>query len=177
MATLVFLRRTPKEIEIFGGEVYFDIDGKNMGKLTGTDQRITVPAGTHTVKMYKTHTYDTFIGFAQSTIELADNESLMVKYSAPMTVNQPGNMMISTYSGQKSEEEARKREAAIQRDFTEVQRQKEQADRKYKSGVLTAVWVVVALVVVTCVLYGLIFSDLCHLIFSDLYDLTFNDLL
>lgn len=28
MASLVFLRRTAKEAEVFGGDVYFDIDGK-----------------------------------------------------------------------------------------------------------------------------------------------------
>ena len=28
MAKLIFLKRTQKEIEIFGGDVYFDIDGK-----------------------------------------------------------------------------------------------------------------------------------------------------
>lgn len=28
MGTLTFLRRTQKEIEIFGGDVFFDIDGK-----------------------------------------------------------------------------------------------------------------------------------------------------
>lgn len=30
MAKLVFLRRTDKEIEVFGGDVYFDLDGKNI---------------------------------------------------------------------------------------------------------------------------------------------------
>ena len=40
MAKLVFLQRTPKEIEIFGGDVYFDIDGKNVGKLTLQNQTI-----------------------------------------------------------------------------------------------------------------------------------------
>lgn len=55
MAKLVFLQRTQKEIEIFGGDVYFDIDGKNVGKLTLQNQTIEVPAGEHTIKMYKSH--------------------------------------------------------------------------------------------------------------------------
>ena len=32
-AKVVFMRRIPKEIEIFGGDVFIDIDGKNVGKL------------------------------------------------------------------------------------------------------------------------------------------------
>ena len=53
MAKLVFLRRTDKEIEVFGGDVYFDIDGKNAGKLSRTNQEIEVLPGKHTIKMYK----------------------------------------------------------------------------------------------------------------------------
>lgn len=45
MAKLVFLQRTQKEIEIFGGEVFFDIDGKNAGKLSSTNQTVELPAG------------------------------------------------------------------------------------------------------------------------------------
>ena len=95
MAKLVFLKRTQKEIEIFGGDVYFDIDGKNAGKLSLTNQIVEIPAGEHTVKMYKSHTFDTFIGFAESVINVTDDEQLMIKYSAPMMINQPGNMVIS----------------------------------------------------------------------------------
>lgn len=52
MGTLTFLRRTQKEIEIFGGDVFFDIDGKNVGKLSLQNQDVEVAAGTHTIKMY-----------------------------------------------------------------------------------------------------------------------------
>ena len=74
MARLVFLKRTPKEIEIFGGNIFFDIDGKNIGKLTLENQIINIAAGTHTIKMYKSHTYDTFIGFAESTITISEDD-------------------------------------------------------------------------------------------------------
>ena len=63
-----------------------------------------MPAGEHTIKMYKSHTYDTFIEFAASTIQLGDDEKLMVKYSPPMMVNQPGNMIVSPYDAGREEE-------------------------------------------------------------------------
>lgn len=34
---LIFMRRTSKEIEIFGGDVYIDIDGRNIGVLSIID--------------------------------------------------------------------------------------------------------------------------------------------
>ena len=77
MAKLVFLRRTDKEIEVFGGDVYFDLDGKNIGKLSRTNQEIDVLPGKHTIKMYKSHSYDTFIGFAESTIDVDETEELI----------------------------------------------------------------------------------------------------
>lgn len=40
MAKLIFLRRTNKDIEVFGGDVYFDLDGKNIGKLAMENQSI-----------------------------------------------------------------------------------------------------------------------------------------
>ena len=58
---LVFLARTSNEVKVFGGEVFFDIDGKNVGKLSSYSQKIDLPAGNHTIKMYKSHVYDTFI--------------------------------------------------------------------------------------------------------------------
>lgn len=117
MAKLIFLKRTQKEIEIFGGDVYFDIDGKNAGKLSLTNQIVEIPAGEHTVKMYKSHTFDTFIGFAESVINVTDDEQLMIKYSAPMMINQPGNMVISEYTETKEQEVIREREYSIHRDF------------------------------------------------------------
>ena len=63
--------------------------------------------------MYKSHTFDTFIGFAESTITVKEDETLMVKYSCPMMVNQPGNMVISEYSEEKEESAVREREYSI----------------------------------------------------------------
>lgn len=153
MAKLVFLQRTPKEIEIFGGDVYFDIDGKNVGKLTLENQTIEVPAGEHTIKMYKSHTFDTFIGFAETTIEIKDDEPLMVKYSCPMMISQPGNMVISEYSEQKEIEAVKTRDAMIQRDFVAEETRKKQADDNYKNGVKVVIIVAIVLGVILGIYY------------------------
>lgn len=159
MSKLVFLKRTQKEIEIFGGDVYFDIDGKNAGKLSLTNQVIEIPAGEHTVKMYKSHTFDTFIGFAESVINVTDDEQLMVKYSAPMMINQPGNMIISEYTESKEQEVIREREYSIHRDFVATETQKKQAEENYKNGVMTVVWVAVGIAVVFGIFYGIILNS------------------
>ncbi|MDO4492051.1 MAG: hypothetical protein Q4B85_13390 [Lachnospiraceae bacterium] len=159
MAKLVFLKRTQKEIEIFGGDVYFDIDGKNAGKLSLTNQIVEIPAGEHTVKMYKSHTFDTFKGFAESVINVIDDEQLMVKYSAPMMINQPGNMVISEYTETKEQEVIREREYSIHRDFIATETQKKQAEENYKNGVMTVVWVAVGIAVVLGIFYGILFSS------------------
>lgn len=139
MAKLIFLRRTDKEIEVFGGDVYFDLDGKNIGKLSRINREIEVVPGKHTIKMYKSHSYDTFIGFTESTIDVGEDENLMVRYAAPMAVNQPGNMIISAYDYQKEAEAIRNREQTIAHDYAaDVNRKKEQ-NEKYNTGV--KIWI------------------------------------
>lgn len=149
MAKLVFLQRTQKEIEIFGGEVFFDIDGKNAGKLSSTNQTVELPAGEHVIKMYKSHAYDTFIGFAEQTITLGENEALMVKYSCPMMVNQAGNMVISEYSEKRELETVKARDAAIKHDFAVHEREKQEADERYKRGV----WILIGIAIVIAIIY------------------------
>lgn len=149
MAKLVFLQRTQKEIEIFGGEVFFDIDGKNAGKLSSTNQTVELPAGVHVIKMYKSHAYDTFIGFAEQTITLGENEALMVKYSCPMMVNQAGNMVISEYSEERELKTVKARDAAIKHDFAMHEREKQEADERYKRGV----WILIGIAIVIAVIY------------------------
>ena len=151
MAKLVFLKRTQKEIEIFGGDVFFDIDGKNAGKLTLLNQVIELPAGQHTIKMYKSHTFDTFIGFAEQTITLEPNEELMVRYSCPMMVSQPGNLVISDYSEEKEVAAVQARDAAIQRDFVAQETRKREANEKYKSGV----WICIGIAIAIGIIYGI----------------------
>ena len=160
MATLIFLQRTEKEIEIFGGDVYFDIDGKNVGKLTRNDQSIELEAGTHTIKMYKSHTYDTFIGFAETTIQLEEDEKLMVKYSAPMMVNQAGNMVISKYDPQQRTAALQSRERTIERDFAAEATRKKEQDEKYSSGVKTVIIVAVIFAIIWGIYEGMLWSSI-----------------
>lgn len=136
MAKLVFLRRTEKEIQVFGGDVYIDIDGKNVGLLSRVNQEFELSAGKHTVKMYKSHSYDTFIGFAESTISVEEDEQLMVRYAAPMAANQPGNMIISAYDPLKETEMLRARENAIQRDYAAAEHRKQEQNNKYNTGII-----------------------------------------
>lgn len=156
MAKLVFLQRTQKEIDIFGGDVFFDIDGKNAGKLSLSNQTVELPAGEHTIKMYKSHTYDTFIGFAEQTITLSEDEALMIKYSAPMMVSQPGNMVISEYSEAKEAEAVRAKDAVIERDFIAQETQKKEAQEKYKNGV----WILIGIAVVIGLIYGIMIASM-----------------
>jgi hypothetical protein len=94
---LVFLRRTQKEIELFGGDVYIDINGRNIGTLDITDFVYDVRPGKYKIKMYKSHTYDSFIGHAETEITIAENEQLLIKYSPPMLINQPGSIVVSNF--------------------------------------------------------------------------------
>ena len=136
--------------------MFFDIDGKNAGKLSLTNQTVELPAGDHTIKMYKSHTYDTFIGFAEQTISITEDEALMVKYSCPMMVTQPGNMVISEYSEVKEVETVKARDAAIQRDFVAQETQKREAEEKYKNGV----WIVIGIAVAIGLIYGIAMASM-----------------
>ena len=66
-AKLVFLRRTEKEIQVFGGDVYIDVDGKNVGILSRANQEYIIQA--------------------EQPIILGKDETLVVKYSCPMMMN------------------------------------------------------------------------------------------
>ena len=155
MGMLTFLRRTQKEIEIFGGDVFFDIDGKNVGKLSLQNQDVEVAPGTHIIKLYKSHKFDTFIGFSESTITVDENEHLMIKYAAPMMVNQPGNMVISEYDRAMEQASIKDRENTIERDFTaELNRKKEQ-NEKYNNGVKIVIWCTVIFTIIMAIIYSL----------------------
>lgn len=160
MARLVFLQRTESEIKVFGGDVFFDIDGKNAGKLALSNQTVELPPGEHTIKMYKSHIYDTFIGFAEQTITLGENEILMVKYSCPMMISQPGNMVISDYSEDKQAEAIKNRDAVIQRDFVAIEQQKQQENDNYKNGVKIVIIVAVIIAVIIGVYEGILLSSI-----------------
>lgn len=97
-AKLIFVKRSQEEINIFGGQVFADVDGKNVATVGTEIITVEVPAGTHRVKMYKSHEYGSMIGFAESEITIGDGDALVFKYSPPMVVTQPGHITISDFT-------------------------------------------------------------------------------
>jgi hypothetical protein len=147
MGQLIFMRCTQSEVEKFGGEVYIDIDGKNIGKLGLSDSEVLVSDGSHLIKMYKSHKYETFIGFAEATLTLSQGDKLLVRYSAPMLVSQPGNMIITDYDRQTAEQHAEDRELNIRREVREDSERIEESNQKSQ----TAYIVIIILMVVTTI--------------------------
>lgn len=145
MAKLIFLRRTRKELEVFGGDIYIDIDGKNIGTLSLSNIEISIEAGVHTIKMYKSHSYDTFIGFAECQIKVNESENLMVRYAAPITINQPGNIIISNYNPQIELEVLKKREQTISNDYAFDQNRKREQNEKYNNGI--KIWIACIIII------------------------------
>ena len=136
MAELVFLRRSEQDIQIIGGTIYIDIDGRNVGILSRTNQVIDVPAGTHTIKMYKSFHYDSFVGFAEATINVSENEQLMVRYAASMAANQSGNIIIVPYNPIREAAILRERDSAIERDYAAAEKIKQEQNKKYNTGII-----------------------------------------
>ena len=132
MDNFVVLRRTQSEIDVFGGEVFIDIDGKNVGVLAKENLRFSLAPGKHSIKMYKSHTMGTFIGAAEVIIDIIEGERLFARYSAPLMVNQPGNIVVNEV------------EASIHKDYTDqkirIQRTKEESE---KNSTNLFVWIFV----------------------------------
>ena len=79
-----------------------------------------------------------------STIDVGEAEELMVRYAAPMAVNQPGNMIISAYDYRTEAEILRNREQTIAHDYAaDVNRKKEQ-NEKYNTGIM--IWIVLMII-------------------------------
>ena len=157
-ATLTFLRRTQEEVNVFGGEVYIDVDGRNVGKLGLSDYDVRLSPGKHTIKMYKSHVYDTFIGVAEVEIDITESEHLMLKYSAPMVVSQPGNIVVSEYSRYKADAEARTRSETIEREYQAEQERKAESSRKGRNAAIIVVVFIVLCWILWMVNYSLIWD-------------------
>lgn len=93
----VFIARTQEEIEIFGGKVYVDVDGKNIGIVSEKSITLNVSSGVHKVKMYKSHEFGTMIGFAEVEVNVDEGKGLTFKYTPPMIISQPGNIIVSDF--------------------------------------------------------------------------------
>ena len=137
------LRRTESEKKIFGGEVYIDIDGKNIGILGTDDFAIELSEGTHTLKMYKSHSMGTFIGIAESSFNIASEEKLFARYSAPLMANQSGTIIISKYeSSYQLESLSADIEQQLNHEFQREQKEQLQREEESKkSGNTFFIWI------------------------------------
>ena len=131
MENFIVLRRTRSEINVFGGDVYIDIDGKNAGVVKEQNLRFELPVGKHTIKMYKSHTMGTFIGVAESEIDIAADEKLYARYSAPLMVNQAGNILIAPFTSENELDNILNDvERSVHTDYTEQQIKIEQTRKE-----------------------------------------------
>ncbi len=137
---LTFLRRTPKEVEVYGGEVFFDIDGRNVGKLASVDCFVDLPAGRHTIRMYKSHNYDMMIGFADVIIDLREGEHLLIRYTPPMIANQPGHIIVEAYSAYAANAAAQQREQRIYNDQRQEAERRERSSRGNRAAIT---WIII----------------------------------
>lgn len=155
-AKLTFLHRTKEEVKIFGGEVYIDVDGRNVGILGLSDYVHTLSDGEHTIKMYKSHTYGTFIGVSETTLMLTSNEHLMLRYSAPMVVSQPGTIVVLPYNQQVAETEIKKQSIAITTDFQMSEDKKKESERKSNN----AMAIVIAIMIFSAICWGIWYATI-----------------
>lgn len=124
MSMLVFLPRTSEEHAVFGGTVYFEIDGRQMGTLEdhGLESQargISVPSGRHVVRMYKSHKYGAHVGIAEREVSLAPGQRLMVQYTCPTETAAPGDMILSPYSPRMAQHALMSRDDEILRSYAE----------------------------------------------------------
>lgn len=118
---LIFLRWTGRKIHLFSRDVYFDINGKTS---------VFFASSQHTIKMYKSYSYDTFISVSASTVNIEENENLTVRYAAPVIANQPGNLIISAYDPIKEQNILKAREYSMQRDYIADENRKREQNKR-----------------------------------------------
>ena len=150
-AKLVFLRRTRAEIDLQGGEVYFDINGQNVGKLAMSDAFVDVPAGVYHIRMYKSHGYGAMVGFSDVTVEVQDGMSLLIRYFAPAVISQPGHIMVSAYSPEAANSAAFEMEMQIGAERAYAAQKEEETRR----GTSNAVKWIIAAAIATGVLVAI----------------------
>lgn len=149
---LIFMKRTPKEIEIFGGEVYIDINGKNIAVLDNLNLEMPLVEGLYKLKMYKTHTYDTVIGIAEVDINIKNNEKFLVKYSSPMLVSQPGNITVKDYTYETNIDVLiNNKDAKISNEFNNKQKQVEEQEQKNNNIII----ITVIIMIICGIVYGI----------------------
>jgi len=146
----IVLRRTAEEKKVFGGDVYVDIDSKNIGILGETDLVLGLENGEHTLKMYKSHKMGTFIGIAESRFTILEGEKLFARYSSPMMVNQSGTIIISKFeSPYQLEKISQEVSQNITSDYHELETEKvKREEESKKNNTNLIIWIVVVPIVI-----------------------------
>ena len=156
---LIFMKRTPKEIEIFGGEVYIDINGKNITVLDDLNIEMPLTEGIYKLKMYKTHTYDTVIGIAEVDINIKNGEKLFVKYSSPMLVNQPGNITVKDYTYETNIDDLiNNKNDKITEEFNDKKRKVQEQEQKNNNMII----ITIVVVIVCAIIWGIQMSEITN---------------
>lgn len=157
---LIFMRRTPKEIEVFSGDVYIDIDGRNIGVLLSVNLEHEISSGIHKIKMYKSHSFGSFIGHAEIELNIKENEQLLLRYAPPMLINQPGNIIVSDFiSMEQVDLIAKEQENIITRDFDLEEEKKQQLEEKTRNGII----IFIALIIISIIMYVISVADIYSL--------------
>jgi hypothetical protein len=159
---LVFVRRTKEEVELFGGTVFIDIDGRNIGQLGYEDVTITVNEGFHKIKMYKSHTYNTHIGIAEVDINVID-EKLLIQYSSPLLVSQPGNIIVSEFkSYSQIEKIINEKETILSNEKYENERQQKIVEETTKKNSFWIIFWVFIIPAIIWAIYEIMFWDMMY---------------
>ena len=113
--------------------------------------------------MYKSHVFDTFVGFAEVVIDVNVNDQLMVKYSAPLSINQPGNIVISEYTTQNEQEVIMKKENIINGDFVDQETKKREEAENNRRGEKMFLWIIIGIIasgIISGIFYSIWLSNL-----------------
>ncbi|MCI2086377.1 MAG: hypothetical protein LKJ98_06520 [Olsenella sp.] len=164
MATLfIFAKRSEEEIEMFGGEVYADIDGRNVAVIGTENVSVDVEPGKHLVKMYKSHDYGSMIGFAEAEIEAKEGESLVFRYAPPMMVSQPGHITVSDFkSYEQISEDVSRSGVQITKDREEAKKREEEAEKEKNKNNF---WIILLVFIIPAIIWFFYYTTMMNAIY------------
>ena len=162
-ARLVFFRRTQQEMLSMPGEIYFDVNGRNLGRLSSAECFVDLPAGQYQVRMYMSHACGSLIGFADVLVSLQEGESVMLRYIAPAMLNQPGHIMVFDYDPAAANTMAWNIDSQIAAARAQQAARNEQAKRESSNIVGWMIGIGVATALLIGLSYAIIYSSMLSL--------------
>ena len=150
----IILRRLPSNVTIFGGEVYIDIDGKNVGILGENDFSMQLETGMHTLRMYKSHKMSSFIGEAEVKFNMVEGMPLFARYSAPLMINQSGTIIVSDYKSKEQLDELLLTiEKKLTNDYQREEATKNQKEYESKKNERLLFWIILIPIIIWVLWY------------------------